>query len=234
MKILIVEDEVRLAESLCAILENEGYEVDTCFDGESGLDYAETGVYDLLILDIMMPKKDGIEVLRTLRQQQDTVPILLLTAKGTVPDKVLGLDSGADDYLPKPFDTGELLARVRALSRRAAGQVNVSQLAMGDLIFQPDSYELSCGSKKIALTQREGALLEYLMRNRDQVISKEQILDKIWGFDSEAEHNHVEVYVSFLRKKLLSLEANVQIRTLRGMGYQMEELVPDTEGDRDK
>ena len=224
MKILLIEDERRLGESLQAILENEGYAVDLVLDGEEGLAYAQSGVYDLLILDIMLPGLNGLDILSTLRGEKDLTPVLMLTAMGQREDKVTGLDRGADDYVTKPFDSAELLARVRALNRRAMGQAETGGIALGDLVFRSDSYELRCGTRSLPVTQKEGELLEYLLRNRGNLLSKEQILEKVWGFDSNAEYNHVEVYISFLRKKIAELGAKVQIRTVRGVGYQIEEL----------
>lgn len=223
MKILLVEDERRLGESLQAILENEGYDVDLVLDGEDGLAYAQSGVYDLLILDIMLPGYSGLDILSERRRDKDAVPVLLLTARNQQGDKVLGLDTGADDYVTKPFDTAELLARVRALNRRALGQTESGGIELGNLHFRSDTYELRCGERSLSVTQKEGDLLEFLLRNRGSILSKEQILEKIWGFDSTAEYNHVEVYISFLRKKIAELGADVQIRTVRGVGYQIEQ-----------
>lgn len=224
MKILLVEDERRLGESLQAILENEGYAVDLVLDGEEGLAYAQSGVYDLLILDIMLPGMSGLDILSAMRAEKDLVPVLMLTARDQRGDKVTGLDRGADDYVTKPFDTEELLARVRALNRRAMGQTETGGVELGNLVFRSDTYEIRCGNRSMSVTQKEGELLEFLLRNRGSILSKEQILEKVWGFDSTAEYNHVEVYISFLRKKIAELEANVHIRTVRGVGYQIEEV----------
>ena len=222
MRILVVEDEKYLAEALSHILEGNKYTVDTVFDGEAGLDYALTDIYDVIILDIMLPKMNGLEVLSSLRASNIKTPVILLTAKGDVSDKIKGLDYGADDYLAKPFDTGELLARVSALSRRS-GEMTVhnNEILFGDIRLDTNSMKLSGTEREISLTKREFDLLEYLLINKSIVIKKEQIIDKLWGFDSEAEANHVEVYISFLRKKLAFVSKNVTIETVRGIGYKM-------------
>lgn len=223
MRILVVEDERYLAEALADILRKNHYTADTVFDGEDGLDYAESGIYDIIILDIMLPKINGIEVLRRMRAEKIKTPVILLTAKSEVSDKVLGLDSGADDYLAKPFDTEELLARVRALGRRREDIVLDNTLSCGDTVLNTSTLKLSRETKEVALTQKEFALLEFLIANRGRIVSKGQIIEKLWGFDSDAEDNHVEVYISFLRKKLLFLSSSITIQTVRGMGYRLEE-----------
>lgn len=222
MRILIVEDELHLAEALTQILKKNNYTVDAVHDGESGLDNALSGIYDLIILDIMLPKMNGISILRHIRKQEIATPVILLTAKGEISDKVMGLDSGADDYLPKPFATEELLARIRALSRRKGDILPDSSLKYGDIELDALNLKLSKDSKDVKLTLKESELLEFLMLRKNIVTSKELIIEKLWGFDSEVEPNNVEVYISFLRKKLSFLNSKVSIVTVRGVGYILE------------
>ena len=224
MRILVVEDETHLGEALAHILKKNNYSVDNAFDGEAGLDDALSGIYDVIVLDIMLPKMDGISVLKEIRREGLDTPVILLTAKSDVADKVKGLDSGADDYLAKPFDTEELLARIRALGRRK-GEItgNDHSLSFGDIILNTQTMALFCGSSEINLTLKEKELLEYLIINKNIVSPKEQIIEKLWGFDSEAEANHVEVYVSFLRKKLKFVSSTVSITAVRGVGYTLRE-----------
>lgn len=222
MRILLVEDEPRLSEALTYILKKNSYGVDTAYDGETGQAMAETGVYDLMILDRMLPRKEGVVLLKELRNQGIHTPVLLLTAKDSLQDRVEGLDAGADDYLIKPFSTEELLARLRALGRRPSGQIQDEQLNVAELIFKPLHCELTNGNDEtVKLTLKESLLLELLMRNLGQVITKEQILDRVWGPDTEVETNNVEIYVHYLRKKLNS--PNVRIETVRGIGYSLKE-----------
>lgn len=222
MRILVVEDEKRLCEALVQLLKKQNYTVDYDNDGESGLDDALSGIYDVIILDVMLPKLDGISILREIRAEKMDVPVIMLTAKGSISDKVTGLDAGADDYLPKPFNTEELLARVRALGRRRGGIVETSSLTLGKTSYDAQNLRLVCGAADITLTRKEGELLEYLMLNKNIITSKDQIIEKLWGFDSEAEANHVEVYVSFLRKKLKHINADIKITAVRGVGYKLE------------
>jgi two-component system, OmpR family, response regulator ArlR len=222
MRILIVEDETHLAEALTQILRKNNYTVDAVNDGEAGLDYALTDIYDLIILDIMLPKMDGISVLKNIRKEGIATPVILLTAKGEISDKVTGLDSGADDYLAKPFATEELLARIRAMSRRKGEVVQDNTLKYGDIELNPATLKLTSGSKEVKLILKESELLEYLISRKNMTTSKEMIIEKIWGFDSEVVHNHVEVYISFLRKKLAFLGSEVGINTVRGVGYALE------------
>ncbi|MDI4649556.1 response regulator transcription factor [Cohnella hashimotonis] len=223
MRILIVEDEVHLAEALSQILRKNRYSVDIAHDGQSGLDNALSGIYDLLLLDIMLPEMDGIEVLRTLREQGVQTPVIMLTAKGETDDKIAGLDYGADDYIAKPFVTGELLARIRAaLRRKGEAVIPDDGLRFGDLELNTSTLKLSCKGKELKLILKESELLELLIARRQAVTSKEQIIEKLWGFDSDAEHNNVEVYISFLRKKLTFLNASARISTIRGVGYVLE------------
>lgn len=222
MRILIIEDEVHLAEALAQILRKNNYTVDLLHEGESGLDYALSDIYDLILLDIMLPKMDGITILKNIRKEGIATPVILLTAKGEISDKVVGLDSGADDYLAKPFATDELLARIRAMSRRRGEIISDNTLKYGDIELNTGTLKLSKDNKEVKLTLKESDLLEFLILRKNLVSSKELIIEKLWGFDSEVEHNHVEVYVSFLRKKLLFLNSEVMINTLRGVGYMLE------------
>ena len=219
MRVLIVEDEIRLAETLRDLLDTEHYAADVCHDGESGLDNALSDIYDLVILDVMLPKKDGFSVLRALRQEGKTVPVLMLSARSELSDRVEGLDCGADDYLTKPFEPKELLACVRMLTRRQPEQRASNALEYGDLRLETDTLQLSCGERSVRLSRKEFDLMELLMRSRDMVLTKEQLILKVWGYESDAEDNNVEVYISFLRKKLDHLRSAVKIRTIRMVGY---------------
>lgn len=222
MRILVVEDEKYLAEALSQILSQNNYTVDISFDGEDGLDNALSGIYDAVILDVMLPKMNGFDIVKNLRSEKISTPVILLTAKSDVEDRIRGLDCGADDYLPKPFDTGELLARLRALIRRGGEMiVNNNELSIGDVCLNTATMLLSGKLREASLTKKEFELLEYLIVNKSMVVSKEQIIEKLWGFDSEAEANHVEVYISFLRKKLAFVSDRVTIATMRGIGYRI-------------
>ena len=222
MRILIVEDEVYLAEALSQVLMQHNYTVDTFNDGEDGYDNALTGIYDAIILDVMLPGMNGFEIVKNLRSEKINTPVMLLTAKGDVKDRIHGLDCGADDYLPKPFDTGELLARLRALTRRGNEVIlSNNEIKFGDITLDTNSMQLYGETRETSLTKKEFELLEYLLINKSMVISKEQIIEKLWGFESEAESNYVEVYISFLRKKLAFVSDSVTIATVRGIGYRM-------------
>lgn len=221
MRILLVEDEEYMAQAVTQVLEKNNYTVDLAHDGEYGLDCALSGIYDIIILDIMLPGRSGLEILKTLRQEKVAVPVLLLTAKSETEDKVTGLDLGADDYLTKPFEMQELLARLRVLARRKQEITVQSGYEFGDVLLNPYTLSLFCGSQSFKLTLKESQLLEMLMDARGGVISKDRIIEKVWGFDSEAEDRHVEVYISFLRKKLKALGANTSIETVRGIGYAL-------------
>lgn len=221
MRILVIEDEVRLCEALVQILKKHNYTVDSDTDGESGLDDALSGIYDVIVLDIMLPKIDGITILKKLRSEGLDVPVILLTAKDSIHDKVTGLDSGADDYLTKPFSTEELLARIRALGRRRGEIIEPDALSFGDISLDTQTMRLTGHGGDISLTLKECELLEYLIIHKDIIASKEQIIEKLWGFDSEAEANHVEVYVSFLRKKLRHVHSGIKINAVRGVGYKL-------------
>lgn len=223
MRILIIEDEKKLAESLAQILKKNGYLVDLAFDGVRGEDNALSAIYDLILLDIMLPQKDGISVLKSLRKQGLETPIILLTAKGDLEDKVRGLDMGADDYLPKPFESAELLARIRASLRRRNTPLEDHKLSYGDLQLDKQNLILSANGNQVSLTFKEAELMEFFILQKKTVSTKELLIDKIWGFDSEANNNHVEVYISFLRKKLTFLKSNITIHTVRGVGYTLKE-----------
>ncbi|MDY4720578.1 response regulator transcription factor [Clostridium paraputrificum] len=222
MRILIVEDEVQLSEALGAILEKNNYIVDRVFDGESGLDYILSDIYDGVILDIMLPKLNGIELLKKARKEGISTPIILLTAKGEVEDRILGLDCGADDYLPKPFYVEELMARIRALTRRKGEVQSDNLLSYGDINLNIGNLELSSKENSIKLTAKESGLLELLINRKDMISNKDDIISKLWGYESEAEHNNVEVYVSFLRRKLSYLKSKVAIKAIRNLGYILE------------
>ncbi|OGO77921.1 MAG: DNA-binding response regulator [Clostridiales bacterium GWB2_37_7] len=222
MRILLVEDELHLAEALTQILIKNNFTVDSVYDGEAGLDNALSNIYDLIILDIMLPKLDGISILRNIRKEGIATAVILLTARGEISDKVIGLDSGADDYLAKPFATEELLARIRALSRRKGEVLPDNTLKFGDIELNPAILKLSKEARDVKLILKESELLELLILRKNAVASKELIIEKLWGFDAEVEHNHVEVYISFLRKKLAFLESEVTINTIRGVGYVLE------------
>lgn len=221
MRLLLVEDEKQMAEAISFVLQKNNYTVDVVYDGEMGLDYALSDIYDIIILDIMLPKKDGLSVLKEIRNNKITAPIILLTAKGETEDKVLGLDTGADDYLAKPFKIDELLARLRVLSRRKGEIVPSISLSFGDLEVNPHTLYIYCGVKSIKLTLKECQLLELLFEYKNTIISKDRIIEKVWGFESDADDHHVEVYISFLRKKLVQLQSNVTIKTIRGLGYSL-------------
>lgn len=222
MRILIVEDEVHLAEALGQILKKNNYTVDIVNDGISGLDYGLSGIYDVILLDIMLPGMDGIKVLRNLRAENRMTPVIMLTAKGETSDKVTGLDSGADDYLLKPFVTEELLARIRAAARRRGEVLPDTLLTFGDIELNTATLKLSVNGKELKLILKESQLLELLINRKSAVTPKELVIEKLWGYDSEAEHNNVEVYISFLRKKLAALHSKVAINTTRGIGYSLE------------
>ena len=222
MRILIVEDETRLAETLGQIMTEQRYQVDIVCDGADGLDYGLSGQYDVILLDVMLPKLDGFTVLRRLRAEGSTTPVLMLTARSELTDRVNGLDSGADYYLTKPFEPKELLACIRALTRRQPELRQTDALEYGDLRLEKTSFTLSCGERSVRLSRKEFDMMEMLMLNRKLVITKEKLLLKVWGYESDAEDNNVEVYISFLRKKLDHLHSQVKIRTIRMVGYCLE------------
>ena len=222
MRLLLVEDEKRMAEALCEILRLEKYEVDHQANGLDGLSAIESNIYDIVILDVMLPGINGYEIAKRVRSQGITTPILMLTAKAELDDKVTGLDSGADDYLTKPFMTKELLARLRALGRRKLGVTEVI-LSFGDIALDTNTLTLSCttNGQSVRLGEKEYRILEYLIVNGGQILTREQLAVKIWGFESEAEYNNVEVYMSFTRKKLAFVEAKTEIKAVRGVGYEL-------------
>lgn len=223
MRILLAEDEVSLSKALKVILERNNYSVDQVYDGEEALSFLSADNYDCLILDLMMPKVDGITVLKTMRKEGNMLPVIILTAKSEVDDKVLGLDSGANDYLTKPFNSRELLARIRAITRSKENNEGDSILKMGNTILMRDTFILKTDSGETRLQSKEFQILELLMQNKNKLISTERLMEKIWGFDSEAEMNVVWVYISNLRKKLASLDSNVEIKATRNAGYTLEE-----------
>ena len=220
MKILVIEDEKLLAQSLKNLLESKGFQVEVVNDGETGAQYAELGIYDLLILDVMMPGLDGYQLARRVRSRRCTASILMLTAKSAVEDRILGLNSGADYYLTKPFDSRELLACINALLRRQGEQVY--ELVFGNTSLDLDTCTLVCGGKSVRLSAREFDVMRYLLQAREQIVSKEILLSRVWGYDSNAVENHVEVYVGFLRKKLKAIGSDVRIEAVRRLGYRLE------------
>ncbi|MDR1206462.1 MAG: response regulator transcription factor [Peptococcaceae bacterium] len=221
MKILIVEDERALSEVLTALLKQKLYSVDAVYDGISGEDYAMSGIYDAIILDVMLPGQSGVDMLRSIRAKGAATPVLLLTAKADVDDKIAGLDTGADDYLTKPFATGELLARLRAITRRKDRFVG-DEMSAGNTTLDLNTHELRSGGNAVRLPAKEYQIMELLMRNSRQIIPKERFIEKIWGFDTNAEYNTIEVYISFVRKKLAAIGSDVQIKAVRGAGYSLE------------
>lgn len=222
MRLLLAEDEKELSNALVTVLKHNNYSVDAVYNGQDALDYLETENYDGAILDIMMPKMDGLTVLKTIRSHGNSVPVLLLTAKSEIDDRVEGLDCGADDYLTKPFSMKELLARIRAMTRRKTDTTD-SVLKYSDIELDRSTYQLSSKGKELRLASKEYQMLEMLMVNPGQIISANQFMDRIWGYDSEAEMNVVWVYISYLRKKLASIDSSVQIKATRGLGYSLEE-----------
>ena len=220
MKILIIEDEKLLADSIKVLLERKGFQVECAYDGKTGEEYAELGIYDLLILDVMMPELNGYQVAQQVRAKRCSTPILMLTARSDLEDRIAGLNAGADYYLTKPFDTRELLACINALLRRQGGQVD--ELRYGNTALDLSTCILSCGEKSIRLSDRECDVMRYLLQSRERNLSKEVLLVRIWGFESNATENHVEVYVGFLRKKLQSIGSNLRIVAIRRQGYHLE------------
>ncbi len=221
MKILLVDDERQLTDALSVLLKQNNYSVDCAYDGEEGLDLALSDIYDVIVLDIMMPKLNGIEVLKRLRQNNVSSPVLMLSAKSELDDKILGLNLGADDYMTKPFSTKELLARIKALLRRKSVFTGDS-LTFGDITLDRDTIKLICGAHSITLGKKEFQILEMLMLNKGKSVDKEKLIEKIWGYDSEAEYNNIEVYISFIRKKLAAIGSVSEIKAIRGLGYTLE------------
>ncbi|MDR2492330.1 MAG: response regulator transcription factor [Coriobacteriales bacterium] len=222
MRVLLIEDAKRLADAVAQVLRRNHYSVDVCFDGQSGLEHALSGIYDVILLDIMLPEREGLSVLAELRAQRVATPVLLLTAKGQTEDKIAGLDAGADDYLAKPFDMNELLARLRALGRRRGDALPCDCLIVGDIELNPHTLELRSATHCCSLTLKEAQLLELLIRNCGITLAPQTIIERVWGYGSDAEDRHVQVYISFLRKKLALVKSSVGIRTVRGLGYLLE------------
>ena len=220
MKILVIEDEKMLADSIKAMLQHNGFQVECVYDGEAGKEYAQLGIYDLLILDVMMPKMDGLEVARQVRRVRCNTPILMLTARSDVQDRIAGLNAGADYYLTKPFDSGELLASINALLRRQAGQVN--EMVFGNTALDLETSTLLCDGKTVRLTAKEFDVMRLLLQSGKRNLSKSAIISYVWGLESNAVENHVEVYVAILRKRLASIGSNVKIVSIRGLGYHLE------------
>ena len=222
MKVLIVEDEVRLADALGQIMKEQHYQADIVYNGTDGLSFGLSGEYDVIVLDVMLPGENGFQVVKKLREARIQTPVLMLTARDDIQDKVTGLDRGADDYMTKPFIPEELLARIRALSRRQ-GEVIVEEMKFGDLTLTLSANDLCCGTKSIHLGYKEFEVLKILMSNSGRIVSKETLIARVWGSDSDAEDNNVEAYISFLRKKLNFVGSSVEISTLRKVGYRLEE-----------
>jgi len=222
MKVLIVEDEVRLADALGQIMKEQHYQADIVYNGTDGLSCGLSGEYDVIVLDVMLPGENGFQVVKKLRESRIQTPVLMLTARDDIQDKVAGLDRGADDYMTKPFIPEELLARIRALSRRQ-GEVIVEEMKFGDLTLNLSANDLCCGTKSIHLGYKEFEVLKILMSNSGRIVSKETLISRVWGSDSDAEDNNVEAYISFLRKKLNFVGSRVEISTLRKVGYRLEE-----------
>ena len=221
MRVLIVEDEIRLAEALGEIMKTQRYTVDIVNDGEDGYDYAISGIYDVIVMDVMLPKMNGFDIVKKMREAKDQTPVIMLTAKDDTADKIHGLDCGADDYLTKPFVPGELLARIRAISRRQ-GEVVIDELRFEDIKLNISNYTLECNEHSMNLGPKEFEILRILLSNTNIIVPKEDILIKVWGTESDAEDNNVEVYISFLRKKLAHIHSKVQISTIRKIGYRLE------------
>ena len=225
MRILVVEDEYSLADAMGEALKRENYMVDISYEGNSALDIALSRIYDIIILDLMLPNLNGLEILKYIREEKISSYVMILTAKGELDDKVKGLDYGADDYMTKPFHIRELLARIRAVSRRN-GDIDDYTLSFADLKLNLKTCDIlnANNSQSMTLSGKEFALMEFLFRNKNQVVNREQIAERIWGYDNDSQYNNVEVYVSFLMKKIKFLESNVRIKAIRGIGYMLEEI----------
>ena len=225
MHILIIEDEIALCQSIAEGLRMDGYEIDTCFDGNEGLDLCTSENYDLILLDLNLPGMDGLEILRHFRRMDDSTPVLILSARGQIQDKVEGLDLGANDYITKPFHMKELVARIKVILKRNSDIDDTDNMKFGDLTLDLKTGKMKANQNEIAINGKELELLESLLLNKNQIMSRETLANKIWGYDSDAEYNNVEVYVSFLRKKLKILQSNVMIKAVRGIGYKLEAKV---------
>ena len=224
MRILLVEDDISLCKALMIHLNSQGYETDVCHNGTDGLSYALQNTYDVMILDRMLPELDGLTLLSAIRRKNIFTPVILATAMDSLQDKISGLDCGADDYLTKPFDAEELLARIRALARRPALFKESPILSYGDLCFDPEKLELSTNEKTVSLSKKEGSLIEYLIKNKEQNLRRSLILSYVWGADAEVEEGNLDNYIYFLRRRLRVLKSRVQIKTIHGVGYRLEEL----------
>lgn len=224
MRILLVEDDISLCKALMIHLNSQGYETDVCHNGTDGLSYALQNTYDVMILDRMLPELDGLTLLSAIRRKNIFTPVILATAMDSLQDKISGLDCGADDYLTKPFDAEELLARIRALARRPALFKGSPILSYGDLCFDPEKLELSTNEKTLSLSKKEGSLIEYLIKNKEQNLRRSLILSYVWGADAEVEEGNLDNYIYFLRRRLRVLKSRVQIKTIHGVGYRLEEL----------
>lgn len=222
MKILIIEDEYALADAVSEILKKENFIVDIITDGEKGEDEALTGIYDLIILDVMLPSKNGFEILETIKKAKIKSPVIMLTAKSEMDDKLQGLENGADDYITKPFHIRELVARVKNILKRNVGMEQINIIKYEDLELNLDTCELNCNNNSIAISGKEQEIIQLLMLNKNQIVNKEMITNKIWGYESESEYNNVEVYISFIRRKLKMLNSKVKIKAVRYLGYKME------------
>lgn len=223
MKVLIIEDEEALADAIRESLKKEHLDATLVTDGEIGEDEALTGLYDLILLDIMLPKRNGFEILKTLKEEKLKTPVIILTAKSEMEDKLNGLENGADDYITKPFHMKELIARVKIILKRSANLEDTNILSYGDLTLDLSTGKLKCKNNEVSINGKELNLMELLLINKEQIVTKELLTDKIWGYDSDAEYNSVEVYISFLRKKINLLESKVKISTVRGIGYKLED-----------
>ena len=223
MKVLIIEDEEALADAIRESLKKEHLDATLVTDGEIGEDEALTGLYDLILLDIMLPKRNGFEILKTLKEEKLKTPVIILTAKSEMEDKLNGLENGADDYITKPFHMKELIARVKIILKRSANLEDTNILSYGDLTLDLSTGKLKCKNNEVSINGKELNLMELLLINKEQIVTKELLTDKIWGYDSDAEYNSVEVYISFLRKKIILLESKVKIATVRGIGYKLED-----------
>lgn len=224
MKILIIEDEYGLADAISEILKNENFVTTIVTDGEEGEYEALSGIYDLILLDVMLPKKDGFEILKSIRNEKIKTPVIMLTAKSEIDDKLQGLEHGADDYITKPFHMRELLARIKAVLKRTNNLDELNILEFNGLKLNLDTCQMSCEDNSITINGKEMELLQLLIVNKNQVLNRELITSKIWGYDSDAEYNNVEVYISFIRKKIKLLNANVKIKSVRGIGYKLEAI----------
>ncbi len=224
MRILLIEDEKILADTLVHVLKKHGYQTDVSYDGESGLDNALSDIYDVIVLDRMLPRMNGVDVIRGIRGEGITTPVIFLTAIGGVKEKITGLDAGADDYLVKPFSTEELLARIRALGRRKDKDIQeTSIISAGSIRYNPNQLTVTCNEEEVKLTFKEAQLLELLLLNKNKILSKDKIFDKVWGFNTESEITIVEIYIHHLRKKVLWKNSGIQIETVRGVGYRLKE-----------